>query len=254
MNILVFNIETIPDIDSGQRVFDLQGLDQKSTSKALHHLHKQQTGKSTLPLYLQKIVAISIIYRGMGDDMDREVSVESLGSKSSSEAELLRLWVEKIEERSPVLVSWNGSSYDLPVVHYRLLKNQISAPKYWENSDNNYLSRYHEKHTDLMDVLASYRASAQAPLDGVAKLLGFPGNVTLDSAEMWDYYQARNLSGIRQHGEVDALNIYLVYLRYQFMRGEIDQSSLDDEYTLLREALKQSGREHLLQFSKDWAH
>ena len=58
----------------------------------------------------------------------------------------------------------------------------MSAPRYWESGDdeqsfrwNNYLNRFHARHTDLMDVLAGYQTRAFAPLDEIAQMLGFPG-------------------------------------------------------------------------------
>lgn len=259
MNVLVFDIETIPDIESGQKIYDLDGLDDNSTVKAMRHIRQQKSGTDFMPLHLHQIVAISVVYRGMGDDMGHEVSVSSLGELGSSEAELLALFIAQIEKRSPVLVSWNGSGFDLPVIHYRMLKNNISAPAYWEKGENNsafrydnYLSRYHERHTDLMDVLASYNRGANAPLDHIATMLGYPGKIGMDGSQVWDQYQSGHLKGIRDYCETDVLNTYLVYLRYQFMRGEINGEELEQEYTLLRKLLDNSGKEHLQQFSKSW--
>jgi predicted PolB exonuclease-like 3'-5' exonuclease len=263
MNVLVFDIETIPDIEGGQAIFDLQGLDDKSTAKAMMHMHQQKTGSNFLPLHLHKIVAISIVYRGMGDDMGKLVTVRSLGDESSSEADLVKLFFEEIEARTPTLVSWNGSGFDLPVIHYRALKNSISAPAYWEKGDNdsdfrhdNYINRHHERHTDLKDVLASYNHQASAPLNDIAKLLGFPGKMGMDGSQVWDQYQAGKLAEIRNYCETDVLNTYLVYLRYQLMRGEINHEALEKEFNLLREVLdnkEQQGKAHLLEFSKHWA-
>jgi len=259
MNVLVFDIETIPDIEGGQQIYDLQGLDDNSTAKAMFHIIKQKTGSDFLPLHLHRIIAISVVYRGMGDDMGREVSVRSLGAPDSSEAELLELFFRQIEQRTPTLVSWNGSGFDLPVIHYRTLKNSVSAPGYWEKGENNsafrydnYLSRYHERHTDLMDVLASYNRNAAAPLDHIATLLGFPGKTGMDGSRVWDQFQSGNIQGIRNYCETDALNAYLVYLRYQLMRGELDREELAMEFALLRKALDDSGLEHLRAFSKNW--
>jgi len=259
LNVLVFDIETIPDIEGGQRIYDLKGLDDKSTAKAMFHLRMQKTGDDFLPLHLQRIVAISVVYRGMGDDMGHEVSVKSLGDENSSEAELLNLFFDQIEERTPTLVSWNGSGFDLPVIHYRTLKNSVSAPGYWEKGENNsafrhdnYLSRYHDRHTDLKDVLASYNNDATASLDDISTLLGFPGKIGMDGSQVWDEYQAGNLGGIRNYCETDVLNTYLVYLRYELMRGELNKEEIGKEYQLLRDNLDDSGQEHLIQFSQSW--
>lgn len=260
MNVLVFDIKTIPDIEGGQRIYDLEGLDDKSTAKALFHIHQQKTGSSILPLHLHKIATISIVYRGMGDDMGNMVAVRSLGDLHSSEAELLELFFAEIKERTPTLVSWDGSAFDLPVIHYRSLKNSVAAPGYWEHGardeafrHDNYLSRHHQRHTDLKDVLASYNRNATAPLNEIAKLLGFPGRMALENdGQVWDSYLAGNLKGIRDYCETDVLNTYLIYLRYQFIRGEISQDKLQEEYDLLRNTLSNSSEEHLASFAKAW--
>ncbi len=259
MNVLVFNIETIPDIDGGQRINNLHGLDDKSTAKALFHLRKQQSGSSELPLYLQRIASISVVYRGMGDDMDHEVSVRSLGDENSTEAELLALFFDEIEQRTPTLVSWNGSSFDLPVIHYRALKNNVTAGSYWEkgNKDNdfrddNYLSRYHDRHTDLMDVLSSYNESLGAPLNDIALMLGFPGKQPMDTPQIWENHLAGNINAIRNYGEIGVLNNYLIYLRFQLIRGDINEDELAQEFLLLREKLSQSEQLHLQEFSSAW--
>ncbi len=261
MNVLVFNLETIPDIKAGQAIFDLQGLDDKSTVKAMRHIHQQKSGSDILPLHLLKIVAISIVYRGIGDDMGKWLAVRSLGDKSSSEADLLQQFFDEVEGRTPVIVSWGGSAFDFPVIHYRALRHGISAPAYWENGKNNkeyrhdnYLSRHHERHTDLKDVLASYNPEASAPLNDMAKLLGFPGKIGLEGSQVWDEYQSGNINGIRNSCETDTLNTYLIYLRYQLIRGEISSEVLEKEFNLLREVLDNNDQEkaHLLDFSKHW--
>ena len=60
--------------------------------------------------------------------------------------------------------SWNGGGFDLPVLHYRALLHGVQAPRYWEMGDedtafryNNYLSRFHWRHLDVMDVLSGHQ-------------------------------------------------------------------------------------------------
>ena len=84
----------------------------------------------------------------------------------------------------PDLVSWNGSGFDLPVLHYRCLRHGVRAARYWEHGDqdtgfryNNYLSRFHWRHLDLMDVLCAYQARGRASLAAIASLLGLPGKL-----------------------------------------------------------------------------
>ncbi len=246
MNVLVFDIETIPDIEGGQKVYDLAGLDDKSTAKAMFHMRQQKTGSEFLPFHLQKVVAISVVYRGLGDDKGHEVSVRSLGGENSSETELLTELFAEIEEHEPKSISWNGPGFDLPVIINRALKNKISLPDYWKEGN------YH--HTDLKFVLSGYDLENASSLDEMSKLLGFPGKMGMDGSQVWDEYQAGNLKGIRDYCETDVLNTYLIYLRYQLMRNELNHEQLEQEFTLLRDALESQNmkKAHLGTFLKAW--
>jgi len=247
MNILVFDIETIPDIEGGQAIFDLKGLDDKSTAKAMRHIHQQKTGTDFLPLYLQKIIAISIVYRGMGDDMGKLVAVKSLGDNNSSETELLEALFIEIEGHEPQSISWNGSGFDLPVIVQRALKNKLSLPEFWRD-------QYH--HTDLKLVVAGSQNKSTASLDHMAKLLGFPGKMGMDGSQVWDEYQAGNITGIRDYCETDVLNTYLIYLQYQLLQGDLTQEELEQEFILLRDVLAKENtteqKTHLGAFLKAW--
>ena len=167
MNVFIFDIETVPDVVSGRRLHNLDGLTDKEVANIMFHKRREETGGSDfLRLHLQRIVAISVVFRsGEG------VKVWSLGEQDADEKELIQRFFDGIEKFSPTLVSWNGGGFDLPVLHYRALLHGVRAPRYWETGDNdqsfrwnNYLSRFHSRHTDLMDVVAGYQTRANAPL------------------------------------------------------------------------------------------
>ena len=116
MNILVFDIETFPDINSGRKIFNLDDLNDKNVAELMFSYRYQQSDGRTefLQHYLHRIVAISVLLK-----TDDKLNVWSLGDKDSSEAELLRRFFEGIERYTPTIVSWNGCGFDLPVIHYR---------------------------------------------------------------------------------------------------------------------------------------
>ncbi len=77
----------------------------------------------------------------------------------------------------------------------------------------------------------------------------------MDGSQVWDEYQAGNLKGIRDYCETDVLNTYLIYLRYQLMRGDLSHEELESEFTLLRDTLEShsdAGQTHLGAFLKAW--
>lgn len=255
MNTFVFDIETIPDIEGCRRIYGLQDLPDDDVARAVFQIRRQQSGGDFLRLHLHRIVAISAVLRTRD-----QFRVWSLGDAESDEKDLLQRFFHGIERYTPRLVSWNGGGFDLPVIHYRSLLYDIDAAHYWENGQNdtsfrynNYLSRYHERHTDLMDVLAAYQPRASAPLDEIASLCGYPGKMGMSGALVWDAFRAGQIEEIRNYCETDVLNTYLVYLRYERNRGNFDQAGYQAECALMREELKSSGKAHLLEFESAWA-
>jgi predicted PolB exonuclease-like 3'-5' exonuclease len=255
MNVLVFDIETVPDVDGGRRLYDLDGLSDKEVADVMHHMRRQETGDSDfLRLHLHRVVAVSAVLRS-GDSL----KVWSLGEPDSSEQQLIQRFFDGLDKYVPTLVSWNGGGFDLPVLHYRALLHQISAPRYWDVGDNdrdfkwsNYLSRYHWRHIDLMDVLAGYQPRANAPLDQIASLLGFPGKMGMSGAKVWDNYLAGDIAGIRNYCETDVLNTYLVYLRFELMRGHLHADEYEQECQLVKESLLAEQKSHLTAFVDAW--
>ena len=117
---------------------------------------------------------------------------------------------------------------------------------------NNYISRYHMRHLDLMDLLAMYQPRASAPLDQVAQLLGLPGKLGMDGSRVWDAYQAGEIQAIRNYCETDVANTYLVFLRFQMMRGALTEAQHTKECELVRTTLGKSAEPHWKEFISRW--
>ncbi len=254
MHCFSFDIETIPDVEFGRRMWNLEGLSDKDVGTAMFFKRQQETGNEFLPLHVQRIVAISVALRS-GDTF----RVWTLGDKDADEAEIIRRFYDGIERYAPTLVSWNGGGFDLPVLHYRALKHGIQAPRYWETGDNerdfrynNYLSRFHWRHIDLMDVLAGFQMRGRASLDQMAVLLGFPGKLGMSGDNVWPCWLDGGIDAIRNYCETDVLNTHLVYLRFEFMRGNLDETGLQRELDLVRSTIIAMDQPHLTEFVAAW--
>ena len=254
MNCFAFDIETIPDVEFGRRMWNLEDLSDEDVATAMSFMQQQKTGSDFLPLHQHKVVAISVALR-TGDSF----KVWSLGDAGSDEADLVRRFYDGIDRYSPDLVSWNGSGFDLPVLHYRALKNNIQAPRYWETGDadrsfryNNYLNRYHWRHIDLMEVLSAFQGRGRASLDQAAVLLGFPGKLGMSGDKVWPTWLDGGIDDIRNYCETDVLNTYLIYLRFEYMRGNLDSKDIEREYQLVRSTLASMDRPHLNEFAAAW--
>jgi len=255
MNILVFDIETIPDVESGRKINDLKDLDDTAVAEFMFNKRREETGNSDfLPLHLHKVVAISLVLK-----TPKEFNVWSLGDIKSSEKEIIERFFNGIDKYSPILVSWNGSGFDLPVLHYRSLLHGISAQRYWETGDedssfkwNNYINRYHYRHTDVMDILAGYQARANAKLDEIAVMLDLPGKMGMSGNKVWEGFLNGDIEGIRNYCETDVLNTYIIYQRFRLIQGKINSDEYEKICIETKEFLKNSGKKHLLDFLKEW--
>lgn len=255
---LVFDIETIPDIDGLRRLNDIDtDIPDEEILEQARAERIAQTGSDFFPLQLQRIVAISCVFRD-----DQGFRVRSLGDEGTSEAQLLKMFFKTVDYYTPRLVSWNGSGFDLPVMHYRSLIHGVSSSRYWDQGEddrefkfNNYLSRYHQRHIDLMDLLARYNGRANAPLDQVAKLCGFPGKLGMDGSQVWDAYAQGHLKEIRDYCETDVVNTWLTYCRFMLIKTELTQEAYESEIELVKQTLSdlaEEGAQHWEEYLFAW--
>lgn len=241
--VLVFDIETIPDVD-GLRA--LRGHPSSWSEAEVYQAwldERKEKGQSDFaPLYLQRVLCISVVFRNA-----EGLRVHSFVDRDGqSEAKVVQTFFHSIEKHQPQLVSWNGGGFDLPVLHYRGLRHGVEASKYWDMGEddreykwNNYIGRYHMRHLDLMDLLAMYTPKNNAPLDALAKLCGFPGKLGMDGSQVYAQYLAGQTEDVRRYCETDVMNTYLMYCRFQKMRGGLTEAEYAQEIDLVRGSLEQ---------------
>ncbi len=261
--VLVFDIESIPDI-AGLRA--LRGAAPDATDAQVYEAwaqERKEKGQSDfMPLHLQRVLVISCVFRNA-----EGLRVHSFVDKDdASEGKVIQTFFNAVEKHTPQLVSWNGGGFDLPVLHYRGLRHGVVADRYWSMGEgggaddrefkwNNYISRYHMRHLDLMDLLAMYQPKNNAPLDAMAKLCGFPGKLGMDGSMVYSQYLDGKLDDIRRYCETDVMNTYLLYCRFQKMRGGLLEKEYDQEISLVKETLGNlaPSEAHWDEYLKAWA-
>lgn len=256
MNVFVFDIETVPDVEAGRKLYDLHDLSDAEVVTAMQTIRRQETQGSSdfIRLHMQRVVCISGVLRHRD-----QFKVWSLGDPESSEAEIIERFFAGLDKLMPTLVSWNGAGFDLPVLHYRALLHGIPAGRYWEMGENdnafkynNYLNRYHYRHLDVMDVLSGYQSRACAPLDDIATMLNFPGKMGMSGSKVWDCFLNGEIEAIRNYCETDVLNTYLVFLRFELTRGKLTKADYQTECDLVKSHLEASDKPHLHEFLEVW--
>jgi len=252
--VLAFDIETVPDVTGLRHLHGLDGnIPDSGVADMAYQLRRQATGSDFLPLHLHRVIVISCALK------ERDDSFKVWSLSGESEGELIQRFFEGIDKYTPQLVSWNGGGFDLPVLHYRGLIHGVEARRYWDLGEddrefkwNNYISRYHSRHLDLMDLLALYQPRANAPLSDLAQLMGLPGKLGMEGAGVWGAYQGGRITEIRNYCETDVVNTYLIYLRFQLMRGVLTAAQHRAQCDVVRATLARSAEAHWREFLSKW--
>jgi len=189
--------------------------------------HRNETGSPFLPLPFHKVVAISAVIAKEFGEFDRVNTIEE-----ESEAEIIAAFLHFINKHNPRLVTFNGRTFDIPMLMVRALKYNLSCPAYFEQENKeisknrweNYRSRYSELfHLDLLDSLSHYGAARGLKLDTLCQMAGIPGKFDVSGSQVLDLYYQGERERIKEYCESDAINTYLLFLKYELLKGELDR-------------------------------
>jgi predicted PolB exonuclease-like 3'-5' exonuclease len=168
--------------------------------------------------------------------------VDALGAPHVGERfeeALIASFVDQIAELSPQLVTFNGSSFDLPVLRYRAMVHGVSAPGL---AARPYFHRYTEDAVDLCDVLSSFSPQGKATLHELCRVIGLPGKPDgISGSEVEKYYRDGHVREIAEYCESDVLNTYRVWLRFELFRGRLSDADFQASEANLIEFVKARG-------------
>ena len=158
--------------------------------------------------------------------LDTNYEVKRLGivGDAKDEAGMLRDFAKLLEERRPCLVTFNGRSFDMPVIATRCLRHGIPLRHYYRSRDVRYRFTA-DGHLDLMDYVADFGAAKASRLDVIAKLCGMPGKVGIDGKDVGPMVHAGRLAEVRAYCLCDVAQTAGVFLRVQLIRGELERDA-----------------------------
>ncbi|MDH2273176.1 3'-5' exonuclease [Moraxella porci] len=221
--ILVFDIETIPDVETGRRLYPtLKDLDDADALSALTALRQAEAGTDFMRLPLHKVACLSFLWFDGASFRLKSLSLETM-----SEDQILATFLRAFDKK-PTLVSWNGAGFDIPVIMYRAMHHKLSAPALFNPAVKpDYLYRYGEMHIDLMDKMSLYNGYQRQKLDTIASLCGFAGKGDIDGSQVVPMVQAGDWQKLTTYCESDVLNTWLIYLRWLILTGKMDTPAAD---------------------------
>jgi predicted PolB exonuclease-like 3'-5' exonuclease len=180
-----------------------------------------------------EIVCIGVLWFGPNYEVRR---IGIIG-EDKSEPEVLADFARFLERQRPVLVTFNGRGFDLPVIAARCFKHGQPLNYYYRERDVRYRFSV-EGHMDLMDFLSDFGAAKRTRLDLSARLCGMPGKVGIDGKDVGPMVHAGRVEEVRNYCLCDVVQTAGVFLRTQLVRGELDSSQYQQAMAgLLRAAL-----------------
>ncbi len=171
------------------------------------------------PLYAHRVIAIGWVWMELDEGQAKIKGLGCVGTSTfkDDEAGLLTAWNEFVRKEQPVVVSYVGRSFDVPVLGLRALRLGISQS--W--ADKEYRHRYGERHIDLFDVLTEYGVVPRTgfSLGMASKIIGLPDKNDIVGGGVNGLYQRGETAKIEAYCCSDAIRTAFLLLRYRLMRG-----------------------------------
>ena len=227
-NILVWDIETVPDLKGFAAANALDGKTDDEIRDAI--------GDKFPKHIYHSIICIGAL---LAHRENEHWIVDALGAPhvgERSERELIAAFVDKIAQLNPQLVTFNGSSFDLPVLRYRALVHKVPAAGL---STRRYFHRYSDDAVDLCDVLASFAPGAKATLHELCRVMGLPGKPdAINGSDVDRYFREGRIREIAEYCESDVVNTYRVWLRHELFQGNLSDVGFEASEADLEQFIK----------------
>ncbi|MFW2441092.1 MAG: hypothetical protein ACN4GR_17175 [Arenicellales bacterium] len=232
MNIMYLDIATIPDFELGARLYNLHDLSEKDIARVMFTKGREKGGNSEeLSLNLQQVSAISILLQD-----DEGISLQTSGGSQVDELHHLQFLTSIIDQHKPEIVIWDSRRI-LPVLNHRCLSHGIRTPLAESSAV-----------IGLKVELSGSDELGSGSLNEAAILSGFSGIEEISDENILNACLEGKHDLIRINLETRAINTSLVHLRWQLVCGEIDHSSYEKQFQLIKDFLRKKDQTHLANF------
>jgi 3'-5' exonuclease len=222
---LVLDIETVPDLDLYAPPDTTPGPGAPAPFP---------------PLHCHRPVVLGALW------LDEGYRFRRLGvvGEGKDERGMLHDFSRFVSRHQPDLVTYNGRSFDLPVLALRSLRHGVPMSWYYQGRLRN---RYSEEgHLDLCDMLSDHGAARAMSLDAVARLIGLPGKVGVDGSQVEGLYLGGQLTAIKHYCLADVAQTGLLFLRFRLLQGALGGEEYRRLAADLMASLRADGRMHEL--------
>lgn len=252
-NYVVFDLETVPDLDVARRILNLSAAvpDEKVRGAigAKYARPDQDPQQAFVKPPLHRIVCIGALYAER--EHEGPFNVRSLGARhigEKDERSLVDSFLNSLprDDRGmgPVLASFNGGGFDLPVLRYRAMALGVAVPALFGRDGRDYWYRYGRDHFDLCDLLSGFGASSRPSLNEMAALLDVPSKLEgMEGSQVETFVRAGRLDDVASYCLGDVITTFRMLLRLALVRGELNAPSLDESEESLDLAIERLAKQ-----------
>jgi len=236
MRYLVYDIETVTDKILLQRVLypELEAQEEEAYQKHLAELAEE--GRDFINPAFHRPVTIGVV----AVNSDFEITkIGLLGKENPGTRGLVEHFWETYNQHRPVLVDFNGKSFDIRVLELWAYRLGISIASFHFEKYGPRNRYSEERHFDLHEFLTNFGAARwKGGLNLFSKILGKPGKMKTQGHMVQELFDQGKLIEIDDYCLSDVMDTYFVFLRTLVLRGIID---LDREKFLVNAAQDQMG-------------
>lgn len=214
---IAVDIETVPDYPTVARAHRI-AEDNVDAAKAI-------LGTDFPKPIFHRIVCISALGAVYTDEKTWRVHEwASLHTGDRPEAEVIAEFLKMVDHTMPVLVTFNGLSFDLPVIQARAMLHRLQCfhlPRY------KYFSQFSDLHVDLCNELG-VRGSHRMKLDEACRALGVAGKSDgVDGGKVGDFVAADRYDDIAEYCAHDVAATYRLFLLRELYAGRLTPQTFD---------------------------
>ncbi len=234
---LAFDIESVAD---GQLISKIrypgEGLEPDAAIERYRQELRDQYDSDFIPYTFQLPVSIAV---GKISSDYRLLEISVLDEPQFRPHILTEhFWRGWDKYRRPTLVSFNGRTFDLPLLELAAFRYGISVPGWFNvgaKSFEQYRNRYNlDAHIDLQEILTNFGSTRfTGGLNLAANLLGKPGKMDIQGHMVQDLFQQGQVAQINDYCRCDLLDTYFVFLRTRVLFGKLP---LDAEQGLIAQS------------------
>lgn len=258
---LLFDVESVPDGELISKTrYPSSNLSPEDSVARFRQELLTTSGRDFIPYTFHLPVAIVVAKLRADFSLAEIVSLDQ--PQHRPHVITKHFWTGWEAYEQPTWVTFNGRTFDLPLMEHAAFRFGVSVPKWFNMSDRAYdqrRNRYNmHSHIDVQEMLTNYGATwFRGGLNLAATLLGKPGKMDVQGDMVYDLHRAGKVAEINEYCRCDVLDTYFVLLRTMVLMGKLtleqEQQRVADTKTLLEsQAAEHPAYQQYLQQWGDW--